>query len=515
MASRPDDASALRSDTIDESGEAVITRVGGGMLRGSRSGGIVRFLGVPYAAAPFGPLRFAAPAPHPGWSGERDATRPGATAPQAPYGGGLERVLPSVEVAGDEILNVNVWAPEPGQADPTPEFDGVGGPQAPAGGRALQPVLVWVHGGALSRGANALDSYDGSSFARDGVVFVAINYRLGSEGFSVLEGAPLNLGLLDVIAALRWVRREIGAFGGDPGQITVAGQSAGASLIAAALAHPDGKGLADRAILQSGPLAARPRERAGRITRLIAKDLGIAADRDAFASVAPDELVAAQLRVTAGTTPVTGGPGFALAVGEGLADPEDVLGAGAADAIPVLIGSTREEARLWLEPTGLTARISALHLAAARLSFKIRGATMRVYRRNRPGASRGELFGALATDLLLRLPINRFADARLGRGAATWVYEFGWSSPRLGLGAAHCMELPAVFDRLDAADALALTGGAAPESLAGEMHGAWVAFATQGDPGWERWTAERPVRTFDAQTRTVLAPREDERACWD
>lgn len=512
MASRPDDAAALRPDTIDAPGEAVIVGIGGGMLRGSRADGIARFLGVPYAAAPFGPLRFAAPAPHPGWSGERDATRPGATAPQAPYGGGLERVLPSVEVVGDEILNVNVWAPEGGAAGPTSDEPGEAG--APTG-RPLLPVLVWVHGGALSRGANALDSYDGSTFARDGVVFVSINYRLGSEGFSVLEGAPLNLGLLDVIAALRWVRQEIRAFGGDPGLITVAGQSAGASLIAAALAHPDGAGIADRAILQSGPLAARPRERAGRITRLIAKDLRIAADRDAFAAVAPDDLVAAQLRVTAGTTPVTGGPGFALAVGDGLLDPEVALGEGAADAIPVLIGSTAEEARLWLEPTGLTARISALHLAAARLSFKIRGATMRLYRSNRPGASRGELFGALATDLLLRLPINRFADARLGRGAATWVYEFAWSSPRLGLGAAHCMELPAVFDRLDAADALALTGGAAPETLAGEMHGAWVAFATHGDPGWEQWTADRPVRTFDAQTRTVLAPREDERASWD
>ncbi|WP_022888358.1 carboxylesterase/lipase family protein [Agromyces italicus] len=515
MASRPDDAAALQTDQIDEPREAVVVGVGSGVLRGSRADGIARFLGVPYASAPFGPLRFAPPSAHPGWSGERDATRPGATAPQAPYGGGLEQVLPSVAVAGDEILNVNVWTPETGQTAPSPAGDGVGGSEAPAEGRALRPVLVWVHGGALSRGANALDSYDGSTFARDGVVFVAINYRLGSEGFSVLEGAPLNLGLLDVIAALRWVRHEIHAFGGDPEQITVAGQSAGASLIAAALAHPDGAGLAGRAILQSGPLAARSRERAGRITRLIAKDLGIAAERDAFAAVAPDDLVAAQLRVTAGTTPVTGGPGFALAIGDGLPDPEAALGAGAADAIPVLIGSTREEARLWLEPTGLTARISALHLAAARLNFKIRGATMRVYRRNRPGASRGELFGALATDLLLRLPINRLADARLRRGAATWVYEFAWSSPRLGLGAAHCMELPAVFDRLDAADGLALTGGEAPESLAGEMHDAWVAIARHGDPGWERWTADRPVRTFDTETRTVLGPREDERASWD
>lgn len=479
-----------------------IAVVSAGRLRGTRSGGVTRFLGVPYAAAPFGDRRFAAPEPHAGWAGERDASSPGATAPQAPYGGGLERVLPSIEVDGSEILNLNVWSPD------------VFGSGAVADAPGSSPVMVWVHGGALTRGANALDSYDGAPFARDGIVFVSVNYRLGSEGFSVLDGAPLDLGLLDVIAALRWVRREISAFGGDPASVTVAGQSAGASLIAAVLAHPEASGLVDRAILQSGPLAARPREKAGRITRLIAADLGIASTRDAFAAVAPSDLVAAQQRVTHGTTPVTGGPGFAIAIGDGLPDPEQALVAGSADEVPMLIGCTAEEARLWLHPTGLVARIGRRHLLAARLAFRIRAGTMRRYRRNRPGIGRGDLFGVLATDLLLRLPINRLADARLDRGAATWVYEFGWRSPRLELGAAHCMELPAVFDRLDAPDASALTGGAAPVSLAVEMHGAWVSFCRDGDPGWERWSRERPVRTFDAETRTVLAPREDERASW-
>ncbi|UOQ89781.1 carboxylesterase family protein [Agromyces endophyticus] len=480
-----------------------VVAVSSGRLRGTRIGGVARFLGVPYAAAPFGDRRFSAPQPHPGWPGERDASSPGATSPQAPYGGGLEHVLPSIEIAGDEILNLNVWAPDSAMSDA--ETGGAG---------AGLPVMVWVHGGALSRGANALDSYDGTPFARDGVVFVSVNYRVGSEGFSVLDDAPLNLGLLDVIAALRWTRREIAQFGGDPARVTVAGQSAGASLIAAVLAHPEASGLVDRAILQSGPLAARPREQAARITRLIAKDLGVAPTREAFSSIAPDALVAAQLRVTAGTTPVTGGPGFALAIGEGLPDPEQALVDGAADAVPVLIGCTAEEARLWLEPTGLVDRIGRRHLLGARIAFRIRSRTMRRYRENRPDLRRGDLFGVLATDLLLRLPINRWADARLGRGAATWVYEFAWRSPRLGLGAAHCMDLPAVFDRLDAPDAVALTGGAAPASLAAEMHGAWVAFCRGGDPGWEPWNRLRPVRTFDTETRTVFAPREDERASW-
>jgi para-nitrobenzyl esterase len=181
-----------------------------GEVRGSTADGIDRFLGLPYAAAPIGPHRFALPAPHPGWSGVRDATALGPTAPQAPYGGGIETLLPTVEIPGDEFLNLNVWAP--------------------AGASAL-PVMVWVHGGSLSHGANALSGYDGTTFARDGVVYVAINYRLGSEGFSVLDGAPLNLGLADVVAALRWVRSEIAAFGGDPNRVTVFGRCGHSSRI--------------------------------------------------------------------------------------------------------------------------------------------------------------------------------------------------------------------------------------------------------------------------------------------
>lgn len=467
-----------------------------GRVHGRSRDGVDRFLGVPYAAAPFGSRRFRAPEPHPGWTGTRSAREAGAASPQLPYGGGLEQVLPSIERPGEEILHVNVWAPTD---------------RVPAG----RPVFVWVHGGAFARGSNALDAYDGTPFARDGLVFVSVNYRLGAEGFSVLDGAPLNLGLLDVIAALRWVRREAAAFGGDPARVTVAGQSAGASLIAAAIVHDDGgPALAERLILQSGPFAARPREKAARITRLMARQLSIPPSRDAFAEVAPDRLLDAQRAVTAGSTPLTGGPGFALAIGEGLPDPERAHLDGAADGLPLIAGTTTEEHRLWMVPTGLVDRIGRGRLALARLAFGIRGRTVRVYRRNRPDASTGELFGALATDLLLRLPVNRVADARRARGAATWVYEFAWRSPRSDLGAAHVMELPAVFDRLDSADGRALTGGAAPASLAAEMHGAWVAFASDGDPGWEGWDERRPVRTFDARTRTAYAPREDERSSW-
>lgn len=465
-----------------------------GRARGSSTGGVHRWLGIPYAAAPVGDRRFALPVPPAPWQDVRDATTFGATAPQAPYSGGIETLLPTVVIEGDEFLNVNVWAPS---------------------GAAAAPVMVWVHGGSLAHGSNSLDGYDGTSFARDGVVLVTLNYRVGAEGFSVLDGAPLNLGLADVVEALRWVQREIAVFGGDPANVTVFGQSAGAILLSALVANPPG--LFSRAILQSGPATAVPRSKASRITRLMAKKLGVAPTRAAFAAIPAADLVAAQVAVTAGSTPITGGAAFALAIGDDLvpAEPFAAILAGGGSGIPVILGATTEEYRLWFVPTGLMDRISGALFAAARLRFRISGRILGVYRENRPDASRAELFGALATDLLLRLPFNRIADARLAGPAPTYLYEFAWPSPVRGLGAAHAVELGFVFDRLDSPDSVALVGAAAPQQLADDMHAAWVRFATTGDPGWPAWNAARPVQVFTAPASgVVLAPREDERAAW-
>ena len=465
-----------------------------GRVRGSSSAGIDSWLGIPYAAAPVGELRFALPVPPTPWEGVRDATEFGPTAPQPPYSGGVEKLLPTVVVPGDEILNVNVWAP--------------------AGASGL-PVMVWVHGGSLAHGSNALDLYDGTAFARDGVVFVALNYRVGSEGFSVLDGAPLNIGLADGVEALRWVQREITAFGGDPARVTVFGQSAGAILLGALLANPPG--LFAQAILMSGPPNAAPRVKAGRITRLMAKALGVAPTRAAFEKLSPEELVAAQVRVTAGSTPITGGAGYSLAIGDDLVprEPLTAILAGGGAGIPLMLGSTTDEYRLWFVPTGLMQRISPVLFAAARLKFRIGRRILAAYRANRPGATRAELFGALATDILARLPYNRIADARLNGGAPTHFYEFAWPSPVMQLGAAHAMELGFVFDRLASPDSVGLAGADAPQQLADEMHAMWVSFAKTGDPGWPAWDATRPVQVFDAPTSVVvLAPREDERAAW-
>jgi para-nitrobenzyl esterase len=484
--------------------------IGSGAVEGVVEDGITRFLGVPYAAAPFGANRFRLPQPVEPWEGVRDASAFGPTAPQAPYGGGLADLLPTVEIPGEDILNVNVWTPALASAPASTSAPAPSDPSAPT---ELLPVMVWIHGGSLAHGSNALSSYDGTAFARDGVVFVSANYRLGSEGFSVLDDAPQNLGLADLHAALRWVQGEIEHFGGDPKRVTIFGQSAGGALVAAIAAHPDSGSLIQRAIIMSGPLSAQTPETAGRITQLMAKDLGVPATRAGFGSVSPADLVAAQERVTAGTTPITGGAAFTLVRGSNLVpvDPIDAFTNGRGADIPILIGTTTEEYRLWFMPTGVVGTITKVHVLLARLKFKISAAAVRLYGRNRPGATPGEILGALATDLLLRVPANRIADARASFGSSTWLYEFDWSSPVQDLGAAHAMELGFVFDVASSPDAIALTGPDAPQSLATSMHSAWVAFARDGEPGWPVWNPERPVRSFDGAADPLIhAPRDAE-----
>lgn len=475
--------------------DAPILYVSTGALRGATIDGIDRFLAIPYAAPPFGARRYREPQPPVAWEGERDATSFGPTAPQSAYVNGIEKYLPTVEIAGDDILTVNVWTP----ADRGPD--------------AALPVLVFVHGGALTRGSAALPVYDGASFARHGIVFVSLQYRLGQEGFAVLDDVPLNLGVRDQEAALRWVRREIGAFGGDAGRVTAMGQSAGANTLATLLALPQAPDLFDQAILQSGPLGGQPREKAGRMSREIAKRLRIPATREGFATEKASALVRVQTEISAGGTPLSGGPAVAVALGDDSAPvpPIEALLAGESSGIPVLIGTTSEEYRLWFVPGGLLGRIRRTTLFLARIASGVPRRVVQAHRRRHPDALPGETLGEIVGDMLLRGPLTRFADSRLGGVAKTWVYEFRWRSPVDGLGAAHAMELGFVFDALSTPDAVALGGPDAPQTLADAMHAAWVAFVVDGDPGWEEWSARHPVQAFDADGGHIdYAPRADE-----
>ncbi|HVL62746.1 MAG TPA: carboxylesterase family protein [Microbacterium sp.] len=477
--------------------DAPVLSVSSGAVRGVRVGESDRYLGIPYAAPPFGTRRFRPPAPAEPWDGVRDASRFGPTAPQSAYVGGLATYLPTVEIAGDDILTLNVWTPADRPAD------------------ARLPVLVFVHGGALARGTTALPGYDGGTFARAGIVFVSIQYRLGQEGFAVLEGVPRNLGVLDQAAALRWVRREIDRFGGDPARVTAMGHSAGASTLTALLARPDAAELFDRAILQSGPLGAQTPEKAGRMTKAIAQRLGVPATRDAFDAIQPAVLVRQQTAIAAGGSPLGGAPTVALAIG-GDAVPRDPLTAlveGAGRGIPVMIGSTSEEYRLWFVPSGALGKVRRSTLTLARIAARVPARIVRAHRSRRPEALPGEVLGEIMSDLLLRGPLTRFADSRTDAAAPTYVYEFRWRSPLDGMGAAHAMELGFVFDSLAAPDSIALGGPDAPQLLADVMHRAWVRFVIDGDPGWERWSERRPVQAFDADGGHIdYAPRAEELA---
>ncbi|WP_079125882.1 carboxylesterase/lipase family protein [Streptomyces sp. ERV7] len=481
-----------------------------GVVRGrTGSDAVTSFLGIPYAAPPFGPLRFREPAPAASWEGVRDAFAHGPSAPRAPYAPPMDALIPDADGGqGEDCLNLSVWTPHPG----------------PGGGL---PVMVWLHGGAFSNGSGVGPAYDGAAFARDGVVCVNVNYRLGTDGYLRLPGRPDNRGLLDQIAALEWVRDNIEGFGGDPDRVTVFGESAGGMSIGVLLAQPRARGLFRRAILQSGAAHhfLRPAT-ADLITARLAAELGIEATgtalTEAFARVPLTELLPAQagLRAEMGARPDPELWGEAMLNMMPFEPVLDALPLPSADCgVDLLVGSNREEYRLFLVPT------ERLHLLSER---KLRGTAeaygldpdkaLPVYAGGRPGAAPGELFDAVATDWFYRIPAVRVAESVPG----THVYEFAWRSPQYGglLGACHGAELAFVFDNLRDPVYAPMLGDAPPQDLADALHGAWVAFAATGDPGWDAYDREtRTTMVFgaspDAPTELVQDPRAAERALWE
>ncbi|WP_371619188.1 carboxylesterase/lipase family protein [Streptomyces sp. NBC_00454] len=466
--------------------------------RTGRAGTAV-FRGIPYAAPPVGALRFAAPAPPEPWDGVRDAGAYGPTAPKVPYPDEFAALLPDPEIPGEDCLNLNVWTP------------------APESGARL-PVMVWIHGGALTRGSSAVPVYDGGSFARDGVVLVSVNYRLGVLGYGLFPDAPANRGLLDQIAALTWVRENIEAFGGDPGRVTVFGESAGAISVGALLAAPRAAGLFHRAVLQSGAPEALAREKVRTMVRRMAALLKVDATAGAFAAVALPDLLAAQSAVLRRSSPLLGGPAFGL-----VADPDTLPGdpleaaVRAAGEMPLLMGWTAEEYRLWLAPTGAMRfldRLGPLAVSLGRIRSGKDQAAVRALRAERPAAGPADLAGHLLTDRLLRDPLRKLAaghgedhgEGAQRRTAPRFVYEFAWPSGVPGLGSCHALELGFVFDTLAVPEAAWLAGPDAPQELAGEMHAAWVRFAVAGDPGWAPWNGDGPPKVFGGPGREGRGP---------
>lgn len=476
---------------------------------GTSHAGVNAFLGIPYAAPAVGPDRYREPQPVVPWEGHRDATRHGPTPAQTPYPAPMDAVLPSSVSPGEDYLNVSVWAPAEGES---------------------LPVMVWMPGGAFVRGANSIATYDGSAFARDGVVVVGVNYRLGAPGFAVLDGAPTNLGLRDQIAALAWVRQHVAGFGGNPDDVTLVGESAGAMSVATLMTSPAAKGLFHRAIVQSGgATAACSLEDARLVSAELAAELGVPATAEAFGALDPDDVLAAQTAVALaiqadpdpqrwGASILSGGLGIMslFPVIDGDVVPEVPLAGiadGSAARMPLLLGTTKEEYRLFLVSTGLADAVSTemLPMLAARYGWP--AGAVETYTANRPDASAGDIASAILTDAAFRVPTTALAAAQHAAGGAVYAYEFAWPTPVGGLGACHALELGFVFDTLGHASVMA--GETAPQQLADRMHRAWVAFVRDGAPGWIAWTPEQPaVMTFDVESEIVSGPRADELALW-
>jgi para-nitrobenzyl esterase len=493
-------------------------QVSGGQVRGTDEGGVSRFLGVPYAAAPFGEHRMAPPQPVPAWEGTRDATAYGPTVPKGDYPPQYQPLLPEQVIPGQECLNLNVWTP-------TAALSGDGG----------LPVLVWIHGGSFMNGSGSVLEYDGAAFARDGVVCVTINYRLAAEGFLYTEddaaNGTANLGLQDQVAALAWVRDNIAAFGGDPSRVTVAGESAGAMSVTTLLAMPSARGLFAQAITQSGAAAHTLTPEIGlTVTRTLAERLGVEPTREAIAGVDLAALVraASDLVVEVQTAPDPAKWGslalsllpFAPVVDGTVLDqhPLDAFAAGASSEVRVLTGSNREESRLFLVAPGAIDFVDEPTLAGGAAAYGLPPVGLELYRKNRPDASPGDVMAAVVTDWFFAVPSVRHAEAREKGGGATWVYRFDRPGPEdnHSYGACHAVEIPFVFDNIGLDQTKPLIGDTPSQAVADAAHSAWVAFVTSGDPGWAAYTTStRTTGVITEQVTVVDDPDGEERATWD
>ena len=508
---------------METKGPVVETRRG--RMQGTVEGGVRVFRGIPFAKPPVGPRRFAAPEASEAWPGVRDATRFGpashqASRPLAPILGIL------VDEENEDCLSLNVWTPAPGD-----------------GGR--RPVMVWIHGGAWVIGSGSERTYDASHLVRRGdVVVVTINYRLGPFGFLRTRelGGGLdttgNEAMLDQVAALEWVRDEITAFGGDPGNVTVFGESAGSVNIACLLTMPAARGLFHRAVLQSGSLnLTRPPSMALDATRQILAELGIAPEQAHRLRDVPAKDLMAAGNAVAGRSVIP--PFSPVADGELIpARPFTAIAEGSARGVPLIVGTNLEEMKLYrfldpsleqLDETALLERCSRLFPGAGPDGRPHAERAVEAYRAARRArgedASAVETWLAISTDHIFRAGALKLAELHARHTPDVFVYQFAWKGAEPGQpqGAVHALDLPFVFGTL-ATSAIGAIAGRTPAAhvLSGHMQDAWLAFARRGRPGaagLPEWPAYAPPRrttmVFADRPRLTDAPQEAERTVWD
>ncbi len=492
-----------------------------GTVEGVREGGLEVFRGIPYAQPPVGELRLRGPRPVEPWSGVRAAAEFGPWAPQNAPGSSLTGEAPAAQ--DEDCLTLNVWTP------------GTGGP--------VRPVMVWIHGGGFTGGSGASALYGGASLAERGdVVVVTINYRLGILGFLAhpdladeeTDGAQGNWGLLDQVAALEWVRDNVAAFGGDPSNVTIFGESAGGMSVTDLVAMPRALGLFHRAIAQSGPPSGMTMARAEEHSSKLLAEFGFT-EPGQLRSLPLDALLEAQGTVM---TSRAGGGLILVPVVDGSSlpvAPLEAFVAGSAARVPFIVGSNRDEAKLFMvaDPKNrdpdddvVLRRVDRglayddIDLSPAALLDAYRSA------RARRGASTDprELWSAIESDRMFRIGSLKVAAAHSRWQPETYCYLFDWESPAMGgaLGACHAVEIPFVLGNLEV-PGMDRFAGSGPEAtaLSERMMDAWLGFARRGipsHPGIPDWSAygeaARSTMVFGPDIHLERAPMEDERALW-
>lgn len=492
----------------------IIIETESGKIKGYSKDNLQIFKGIPYAEPPIGPLRFSPPVPREPWSDVLDATNFG---PYTVQGfNPLEMVFGKLPIKQDEAecLSLNIW---------TPAIDG------------KRPVMVWIHGGGFLFGSGADPIYNGLKLASYGDVIVAtLNYRLGAFGFLHIPGVTANVGLLDQIAALKWIKSNVESFGGDPNNITIFGESAGGMSVTTLLAMPAAEGLFQHAIAQSG--STLPYKTAIESSDKLMSKLGIeAGDIDALREVPVEKIIKVQNKMGSWTNLAKFLPFFPRIDGDTLPKhPLEMLRDGSAKNVDLMIGTNQEEWKLFsaMAPDMIKDDDKLYNMINAMMNFLGQDENMaldlvNIYKARKDLQSKppSEVMDAIGTDFLFRIPATRVAEAHHTHQPNTYNYLFTWKSPLLNgrLGSCHAIELPFVFGTYDLPKIDMFVGkGTGVETLSQKMMDTWIAFARTGNPyhegipEWPPYDAEkRSTMLLGSECKVVTKFLEKERKAWD